>query len=559
MNRLLAVAALLLPIAAFAHGGEDHGEPAAPPAGAALQGQRAAYGQTATFEVTLQFAPPAEGQDASVMVYVADYATNAPVPDAKVEIELTGAAPVKAVAEATPTPGAYHLVARVPPAKYAAIATVQAGERLDLVELKEVDFSVATPAVAEPHERAPWGLVAGVVAAVLLALLLVRALRRRRHPEATVAALLLTVPLLARAHGGEDHGAAPPPATPAPAGGGIYVPKPSQFLLGIRTAPVAERSLQPRLRTLGRIVPRVDGQAQLRAPVAGRIVPIDGRLPLLGDTVVRGQPLVEIDQVLGAAESGQVQAEGIRARSAIGEAQARRDQARRDLDRLRSLQGIVAQKEIQQAQLEVTLAEKELARARAEAQVFGRGLRRVAVASPIDGVVAETANAAAGNVVAPDQPLYTVVDAASLWVEADVFAADLPRVEPSSPADVRVEGDDTVYRGTVFRIGQVVSPTTRTAKVIVAVDNPNGKLRPGVFADVALGAGPEQRRLAVPDDAVVEEGGRRFVFVHTAPEAFVRREVVLGSRDGAFWAVEQGLARGERVVVQGTYPLRTSR
>jgi len=95
--------------------------------------------------------------------------------------------------------------------------------------------------------------------------------------------------------------------------------------------------------------------------------------------------------------------------------------------------------------------------------------------------------------------------------------------------------------------------------VILSVDNAKGTLRPGMFAEVAVAAGQRTRAVAVPDAAVVEEGGRRFVFVHVAPEEFVRREVVLGVRDGDDWAVKAGLRAGERVVTQGTYQLRTSR
>ena len=96
-------------------------------------------------------------------------------------------------------------------------------------------------------------------------------------------------------------------------------------------------------------------------------------------------------------------------------------------------------------------------------------------------------------------------------------------------------------------------------KAIFEVDNTSGAFRPGMFAEVAIGAAAPRVALVVHVAAVFEEGGRRFVFVHEAPDEFARREVVLGERDGDDWAVRAGLEPSERVVTQGTYQLRTAR
>jgi cobalt-zinc-cadmium efflux system membrane fusion protein len=79
-----------------------------------------------------------------------------------------------------------------------------------------------------------------------------------------------------------------------------------------------------------------------------------------------------------------------------------------------------------------------------------------------------------------------------------------------------------------------------------------------MFADVQIGAGQGRRTLAVPDAALVNLDGKQVVFIHTGPEEFVTREVALGSRDGAYWAVRAGVAAGDRVVVQGVHQLRSA-
>jgi len=229
------------------------------------------------------------------------------------------------------------------------------------------------------------------------------------------------------------------------------------------------------------------------------------------------------------------------------------------LERRRSLEGVVAAKEIQEAQVDLEVAEQGLALAEQQVGLFGgTGLTRLTVTSPIDGTIA-AADVSLGEQVTAEQSLYTVLDATTLWIEAEVFEGDVARVSAAGRADVRIEGHATTLAATVHRIGQVVDPATRTVKVVLAIDNTAGLLRPGMFAQVSVGAGAPARVLAVPDAAVIEDGGRRLVFVKLGPEAFVRREVVLGGRDGDAWAVRTGVTRGERVVVAGTYQLRTMR
>ncbi len=570
VHRLVLIACLVIaPSSAFAHGGEDHGEVAKPTgaSGPGADGKRTAGGNSEHVELLLKYLAPADDGDVSLLAFLSDYATNAPIEHAKVELELAGPTPVKVVAEATATAGVYHAVARVAPGSYSVVATIEAQAELELVELKHVDFTAA-PAAASPKptvQSLPWKVIGGGSAALILVILIVSVVRWRavRTKVAAAATILVLVaaPLVVRAHGGEDD--EPTPAatrTTALPAGGVYMAKESQFLLAVRTAVAQDREIQARVDTVGRVIPRIDGQATIAAPQPGRITPIGGRaLPFIGDRVKRGQALFVLEQTPGAADSGALQSQALQARSEVTQARARRAQAERELARERALDGIVAQKDIQAAELALELADRELQLATQQAALFGSGgLRRLTITSPIDGTIA-LAGVSIGQQVAADQVVYTIIDATTLWVEANVFEADVPRIETAGTADIRVEGRAQTLVGTVYRIGQTVDPASRTVKVVLAVDNAGGLLRPGMFAQVAIGAGGPQTTLSIPDAAVIEDGGRRFAFVHVAPEVFTRREIVLGPRAGDFWAVSAGLGKGDRVVTQGTYQLRTSR
>jgi cobalt-zinc-cadmium efflux system membrane fusion protein len=376
------------------------------------------------------------------------------------------------------------------------------------------------------------------------------------------AAVLLLVAAVAWGHGEEKHGA--PAATPAVTGPTFSVPKETQFLLEIRTERARARSLEARLVAPGKVVPRTDRYAQVSSPVPGIVTASGGGVPLVGQRVKKGQVLATVQQSLSASEATGLSTELIQAEAEATRAQAALEQARRDLARLESLQGVVAEKEVQQAALTVRTAEEELSRARAARGVLagarqGQGTARFSLTAPIDGVLVE-ARATVGEQVDPSRPLFTVLDAAVLWVEARVFENDVARVEAATGALVRSEAyEGQHFPARLYHVGQVVDEATRSVRVLFELDNREGRLRPGMFVDVAIGAGGREQVLAVPEAAVVEEEGRAFVFIHTAPEAFERREVVLGVRDGEWRAVRQGLKEGERVVVRGAATLQVAR
>jgi cobalt-zinc-cadmium efflux system membrane fusion protein len=368
-----------------------------------------------------------------------------------------------------------------------------------------------------------------------------------------------------RAHAHEGHAPAQAAqAQPVVPGVAFTMPKETQFLLEVRTQRAAVRPLESRLVAPGKVVPRTDRYAQVSAPVPGRVLASGASVPLVGQRVKRGEVLALVLQSLSTSEATGLSTGFIQAEAEVSRAQAALEQARRDLSRLESLQGVVAEKEVQQARLAVSTAEQEWGRAKSARDVLsgarqGQGTARFPLVAPIDGVLVE-ARATVGEQVDPARPLFAVLDASVIWVEARVYEGDVARVEGTSGALVSTpayEGQHFAAR--LYHVGQWVDESSRSVRVLFEADNRDGRLRPGMFVDVAIGEGGRRDALAVPVAAVVEEEGRAFVFVHTAPEAFELRPVVLGGRDGEWREVRQGLKTGERVVVGGVAALRMAR
>ncbi|MBC7961709.1 MAG: efflux RND transporter periplasmic adaptor subunit, partial [Steroidobacteraceae bacterium] len=102
-------------------------------------------------------------------------------------------------------------------------------------------------------------------------------------------------------------------------------------------------------------------------------------------------------------------------------------------------------------------------------------------------------------------------------------------------------------------VGDMLDPQTRTLPVLFEVPNQSGRLKVGLFANVAIRTGSVAGALAVPKEALTEDEGRWFVFIQSSGEAFDRREVKIGVEDGGFVQITSGLKGDERVVTRGAY------
>ena len=188
----------------------------------------------------------------------------------------------------------------------------------------------------------------------------------------------------------------------------------------------------------------------------------------------------------------------------------------------------------------------------------GAPAKEVPVASPAAGVVIEK-DVVQGASVQPGMRLFRIAGLDRVWIEAEVYEADLPRVRPGAAATVTLRAlPGRPLRGGVVLIEPAVTPESRTARVRIAVPNPAGaagpELRPDMYADVEL-AGAARQSLMVPESAVLYTGPRTLVFVDLGGGRFRPREVRLGAKSAGAYEVLAGLREGDRVVTSGNFLL----
>ena len=182
---------------------------------------------------------------------------------------------------------------------------------------------------------------------------------------------------------------------------------------------------------------------------------------------------------------------------------------------------------------------------------------RIAIRAPISGTVIERTITNGQFVGSDNAPLMTLADLASVWVQADVFERDLHSIAAGQKADVTTAAYPEDHFGAqVARIGTIVDPQTRTAKMRFVVANPGTRLKPGMFTTATLQLPAQRAALTVPAKAVFVENGRSYAYVQSEPDTFVRRELETLAGNGDRIRVTRGLAVGDRVVSDGVLLLR---
>lgn len=182
----------------------------------------------------------------------------------------------------------------------------------------------------------------------------------------------------------------------------------------------------------------------------------------------------------------------------------------------------------------------------------GKPLKYVPIRAPRDGVVVMK-DAVEGTAQPAGKTLLRIADLDRVWIEAEIYEADLSLVEVGMPAAVTLPYlPERQFSGRVEYIYPYLDQQTRTGRVRLTLDNPEGALKPDMFADVKLQV-ELSPRLAVPESAVLVSGETRVVFEDIGEGRLAPRIVETGWRAGGWVEILSGLEAGDRVVTSGNF------
>ena len=367
---------------------------------------------------------------------------------------------------------------------------------------------------------------------------------KRFHPMPSLLALLmatvLSAPLPALAGPGHDHGDAPP----APTGNGpsrqpdgsVFLPKPAQRQLGVRTLVTATGQHAKAFELAGTVVMDPNAGGKVQAVLAGRLEAGPKGLPGVGQAVRKGEVLAYVVPTAGAIERSNQLAQQAELRAA-------RDLAARRVERLTELADTVPRKDIEAAESELQSLTQRLG-------AVGAGLAtRDALVAPVSGVIA-SANAVAGQVVDARELVFEVVDPSRLRIEA--LAYDPAQAQSVAGATLAVGGQRVPLRF----VGAARSLRDQAQPLQFAGDS--SVL--GTLAHLAIGqpvrvfvqSTDKVDGVQVPAAALLRNpANQTIVWVKESPERFAPRVVTAVPLDGTSVAVTSGLKPGDRVTTQG--------
>lgn len=297
--------------------------------------------------------------------------------------------------------------------------------------------------------------------------------------------------------------------------------------LGVRTAVAQPGRLDARVAAVGRVEYN-DRSTVVVAPRTNAFVE-KVLVRAVQDPVRRGQPLVEL--LVPDWASAQEEYLALRASKVPG-----------------------AETLASAARERLLLAGMSEAQVRA-LEASGQVQSRLTLVSPIDGVVAEL-GVRDGMTVSMGTPLYRLVSLGSVWVEAEVPEAQAALVRTGQAVEVTVPAwPGEVFHGRVAAVLPEVNAETRTLRARIELANPGARLRPGMYANVAVAdaAPAKEPVLLVPAEAVIRTGTRAIVLVAEGEGKFRQAEVSLGRESGGQIEVVKGLAAGTQVVVSGQF------
>lgn len=334
---------------------------------------------------------------------------------------------------------------------------------------------------------------------------------------------------------------------------------------GIAVATAEARILRTEIETTGAVDFDQQRFAHVTPRVGGRV---EATLVEPGESVRAGQALARLDSIeLGEAIGAYLQA------------RARAELAKETFDRESGLfaERVSSQQEMLTAQAEARGTDAALRGAEQHLHLLGLSDKQVGaldydqprssvyeVRAPFAGTVVER-HVTLGEMVEPQSQLFQIADLSRVWVWIDVFERDLARVHLGDEVDLRVDAyPEAGFTGVVGYLGSRVEGESRTARARIEVANPDGRLRPGMFARVRIsdphaadGRAESDRVLAVPESAIQRQGDQALVFVVLGEGRFEPRIVRTGRRGGGFIEIVEGLAAGESVAISGTFVLKS--
>ncbi len=343
-------------------------------------------------------------------------------------------------------------------------------------------------------------------------------------------------------HAAAPEGAAPTTGQPAgehptaAQGKAVYISPARQQLIGVRTAEVSHRALDTTIRTVGVLAYDETRVAQIHTKIAGWVERVS--VDFVGKQVGRGQPLFTVySPELVSTQNEYLLA--LKAQRQLGQSVFAETRA--------GAESLVAAARDRLKLWDVSEAQIEALERTAQPR------RTLTLYSPFTGIVLER-NAFAGQYITPETATFKIADLSTIWVIGQIFEYELAMVKLGQEAQVvfpYTPGSKTL-KGKLTYIYPDVDPMTRRVKVRIEFRNPGLEFKPESYVTVLLTVSGGHQ-LAIPKEAVIDNGDKRYAILAHPNGYFEPREIEVGQPVDEYYPVLKGLEHGDTVVTSAQF------
>lgn len=498
------------------------------------------------YEVLLRYEPIEIDETVQLTLFLSDYTTNRPINKAKVKIYSQEDAKMDFKIEQK-AEGTYSITTKFSEKKdYSLSIDINGDLGPDLILITGIHAGRALDEETGGTHKTTINI--GMIGLFMLTLLVGVGLgfliqkRKSARSRSVISGVLLFLSLLSPvensfAHEGHEHATEKPTSN---LGNSFLVPKETQFLFDVFTEKVESGNFSESTKLFGTITPGMNGQALVSTPQSGKIVALNVHV---AEEVKAGQLLALVEQNIDAGTQINLLAEK-------NNLTAEYEAAKKEYERIKSIQDIAAKKDLDEALARLRKAENNLA-------LFNSNSgKTIGLYAPIRGTVSNF-KLSLGSTVNSGQILFTINNLANVYAEVQVFDRDVSKVKQGTRFLVECANDShKTSEVKLLSFTPEINSTNQSQKVLFELDNSNAYFKMGEFVNIRVFSHIVSRQIALPNSAITEIDGKPVVFIKNSAEKYTVSYVQLGENNGTFTTILKGVSEEQRVVVNATYQLK---
>lgn len=326
-------------------------------------------------------------------------------------------------------------------------------------------------------------------------------------------------------------------------GNQITVPETHPVFKKIKTQIISEQEHSDGVVSAGTIQAIPNHYAEIASPFSGRIT---RSFIQLGQHVSAGSPLFEIL----SSDYFSVQKDYT---DALNDVQLAEKNYKRQQDLVKH--GVGIQKELDEAETDFKNKKTSLSNASSALKVYnskGGGMGSpLVVRAPINGEIISNKIVNGQYLKGDADPVMIIAELSKVWISGDVKEKDIRFVNKGDQVSVKVSAyPERNITGKVYHINEMVDEDTRSIKVLIECDNPDRKLKPGMYATVSFSTISE-KTVMIPVTALMQQDDSQYVWVKTGKNQYAKRSVTTGETDEKTVRITSGLQPGETIMTEG--------